>query len=235
MPLRDHFHPPLSYELEWHSFHNGWAMVLAANLNTHLPDGFRAAPNVQPGIEIDVATYGGSHSHAPAEPALGSWQPSAATVTLPFELAGESTEVLVHGHRDGRYLAGAIELVSEGNKDRKESREAFVSKCETLLQRGVGVVIVDLVTTRTANLHDALMARLGNPDAARSGERLYVTSYSPRGKNGSARLSVWCEPLVLGSPLPKMPLWLLYGPCVPVELETTYEDTFRQLRLPTGP
>ncbi|MBP3960285.1 hypothetical protein J8F10_34085 [Gemmata sp. G18] len=142
--------------------------------------------------------------------------------------------MLVYGSRDGRYLAAAIELVSEGNKDRPEARDAFVAKCETYLQSGVGVVIVDVVTARTANLHDDLMARI-SPGVTTWGERLYVTAYRPTGKNGSAQLTVWREGQTLGAPLPTAPLWLLHGPCIPLPLETTYEDTFRQLRLPTGP
>src|SRR5688500_17107799 len=114
MPLRDHFRGWLRRELEWHSFHNAWATFIAANLNARLPEGFRASPNVQQAIEIDVATYGDVQT-APTIGANGTgkeeWQPSAATATFPFELAGESAEVLVHGHRDGRYLAAAIELV----------------------------------------------------------------------------------------------------------------------------
>jgi Protein of unknown function (DUF4058) len=238
MPLRDHFRGWLRQELEWHSFHNGWAMVIAASLNACLPEGFRASPNVQKAIEIDVATYGNVQSSASSCTAEGTqlaeWQPSAGTATFPFELAGEAAEVLVHGHRDGRYLAAAIELVSEGNKDRAEARESFITKCETYLQNGAGLIIVDLVTTRAANLHDELLARIGGPETAVSGERLYATAYRPSGKNGSAQLTTWLEKLALGSPLPTMPLWLLHGPLVPVHLEATYEETFRQLRLPTG-
>ncbi|MCI0705000.1 MAG: DUF4058 domain-containing protein [Planctomycetia bacterium] len=224
MPLRDHFCPPLRLELEWHSFHNAWATFMATALNARLPEGFRASPNVQSGESSGAGN--GSQSE--------SWQPAPATITLPFELAEDVSEVLVHGYRDGRYLAGAIELVSERNKDRPEARESFVAKCETYLHNGTGLIIFDGVTTRTANLHDELMARVGRSNVAPWGERLYVTAYRPIGKNGSAQLEIWREKLALGSPLPTLPLWLLYGPCVPVELEATYEDTFRQLRLPTG-
>jgi hypothetical protein len=237
MPLRDHFRGWLYQEREWHSFHQAWATYIAEALNPHLPEGFRASPNVQTSIEIDVATFG--NARETSDPSTASegeqWAPSDGTMTLPFELTEQAAEVLVHGHRDGRYLAAAIELMSEGNKDRPEAREAFVAKCETYLQRGVGLVIVDLVTTRAANLHDALMARV-SPMAPVWGERLYTTAYRPRGKNGSAQLTIWQEPLTLGSPLPIVPLWLLHGPYVPVHLEATYEDTFRRLRLPTeGP
>jgi len=233
MPLRDHYHPPLKTELEWHSFHNAWASAMAFDMNQRLPEGFRAAPNVQTGIEVDVATFGGVKSTPPPKSKECEWQGAEALQTIPFELAGEASEVLVYGSRDGRYLAGAIELVSEGNKDRAEAREAFVAKCETYLQRGAGLIIVDMVTTRSKNLHDELMARVGGPDMIAWGERLYTTAYRPMGKNGSARLSIWREALALGKPLPAMPLWLLFGPGVSVPLEATYEDTFRQLRLPT--
>ncbi|MDY3563521.1 DUF4058 family protein [Gemmata sp. JC673] len=237
MPLRDHFRGWLDQEMKWHSFHQAWATYIAEALTTRLPEGFRASPNVQTAIEIDVAAFGGARTppRAPTDREEPAWQPSGGTLTLPFEVTEPATEVLVHGRRDGSYLAAAIELVSEGNKDRAEAREAFIAKCETYLQQGVGLVIVDLVTTRAANLHDGLLARV-SPTAPVWGERLYATAYSPQGKNGAAKLTVWQEPLAIGAALPTMPLWLLHGPCVPVQLEATYEDTFRRLRLPTeGP
>lgn len=163
--------------------------------------------------------------------ALNPTLPEGFRASPNVHLAEQAAEVRIHGYRDGRYLAAAIELVSEGNKDRPEAREAFVAKCETYLQSGVGLVIVDAVTSRTSNLHDELMARIA-PGVAAWGERLYAAAYRPSGKNGSAQLTVWQEPMALGLPLPTMPLWLLHGPYVPVHLEATYEDTFRQLRLP---
>ncbi len=177
MPLRDHFRGWLWREMEWNSFRLAWATYIAEALNSSLPDGFRASPNVQTSIEIDVAAFGNvrDSSTPPVPPGAGAWEPSGGTVTLPFELTEQAAEVLIHGYRDGRYLAGAIELVSEGNKDRPEAREAFIAKCETYLQRGVGLVIVDAVTTRAANLHDGLTARV-SPTAPVWGERPYATA-----------------------------------------------------------
>src|SRR4051812_18102510 len=123
MPLRDSFHGSLRRELDWQSFCTGWATVLTVRLNQILPEGFRAAPSVQYGTEVS------------SQPGPGEWQPSEPVATLSFELQGGTAEVLVHAYRDGRYLAGAIELVSGGNKDRAEAREAFVAKCETYVQR----------------------------------------------------------------------------------------------------
>jgi hypothetical protein len=38
-------------------------------------------------------------------------------------------------------------------KDRPENRQAFVAKCAGYLREQVSVVVVDVVTTRRANLH----------------------------------------------------------------------------------
>lgn len=232
MPLRDHFRGWLRKRLQWHSFHSAWATYLSESLGATLPDGFSAIPNVQSAIEIDVAAFGDERARGADLSAHGQWQPSAGTMTVPFELSEQPAEVLIYGELDGSYLAGAIELVSESNKNSPSSRATFAAKCETYLQSGVGLIVVDLVTTRTTNLHDELMTRIGAGVAA-WGERLYCTAYSPRGKNGGGQLVVWQEALALGSPLPTMPLWLLHGPCVPVQLEETYEDTFRRQHLPT--
>jgi hypothetical protein len=56
-PLQDHFHPPLSIRRHWHAFHNAWATYIASDLNRRLPEGYFAEPNVQFGIEIDVAAF----------------------------------------------------------------------------------------------------------------------------------------------------------------------------------
>jgi hypothetical protein len=47
MMLQDHFRPPLSTRRHWHAFHNAWATYIASDLNTKLPEGYFAEPNVQ--------------------------------------------------------------------------------------------------------------------------------------------------------------------------------------------
>ena len=42
MPLLDHFHPPLSRERHWESFHGTWAGAIADALNRVLPRGYFA-------------------------------------------------------------------------------------------------------------------------------------------------------------------------------------------------
>ena len=47
----------------------------------------------------------------------------------------------------GATLVGAIELVSPGNKDRAEAHRAFAAKCASYLHEGIGLVIIDVVTS----------------------------------------------------------------------------------------
>src|SRR5207244_2724219 len=58
MPLLDHFHPPLSSERRWESFHSSWATKIADALTERwLPPNYIAEEHAHlgPAIEIDVA------------------------------------------------------------------------------------------------------------------------------------------------------------------------------------
>lgn len=46
-------------------------------------------------------------------------------------------EVLIYDVEPDRKLVAAVEIVSPANKDRPESRQMFVAKCASLLQKGV--------------------------------------------------------------------------------------------------
>jgi hypothetical protein len=46
-----------------------------------------------------------------------------------------------------------------------------------------------------------------------------------------SRLEAWAYPLTIGQPLPTMPLWLSEDLAVPLELEASYEETCRVLRI----
>jgi hypothetical protein len=234
MPLLDHFHPPLTKVSGWAAFHQRWMTYLADDVQDSLPSTYRAEPGARFGIEVDVAAL--EQLSDPSANGHGSdWRPSweapVATATVPFAVATDELEILVYGDGpEGVRLVGAIELVSPANKERPENRETFVSKIHDYLSRGVGVVIVDLVTSRHDNLHDELMTKLHQPEQ-RLESPLYTVSYRPTGKNGVGELAMWQFPLTLGASLPTVPLWLLGGICVPVRLGEMYDKAVRQLRL----
>jgi hypothetical protein len=232
MPLHDHFHPPLAPHRSWTAFASAWATYVAEGLNERLPEGYFAEPNAQFAIEIDVATWEqpGGPPRQP-QPPCPDWQPSAPQATLPLVIITDLVEVRVLRNEGGPVLAGAVEFVSPGNKDRPAAREAFVSKCAAYLQQGSGLLMVDIVTGRHANMHQDLLARVSPGNSAGSDADLYAASYRPVSRNQQPTLDVWYEPLRLGGTLPTLPLWLRGGFQLPIELEATYERTRQKLRV----
>src|ERR1700693_3697218 len=163
MPLLDHFHPPLSDDRHWESFHASWANEIMATLNQGvLPPGYFAETQVHFGsrVEVDVASLQRPEmsSASPANNgavAVQTW--SATDVLMMPAVFPDEIEVQIIQKSGGPTLVGAIELISPRNKDRQEARRAFATKCVAYLQLGVGVLIVDIVTERQANLHDELI------------------------------------------------------------------------------
>lgn len=153
------------------------------------------------------------------------WQPGAPTATVPFAVASDEIEVRLFDGESA--LVGAIELVSPANKDRPGTRDDFNAKCQSHLKLGVGVLVIDVVTKRKADLNAELMERINPGTMAAPVRSLAATSYRPN----PDRLEAWEEPLALGMALPTMPLWLKTGPCVPVDLEATYHQTRLSLRI----
>jgi hypothetical protein len=139
--------------------------------------------------------------------------------------------VRVYDEHHARRLVAAVEIVSPRNKDRPESRDAFVTKCQALLQQEVCVAIVDPVTERSANLYAELAARLGAAPPAIAAASIYAVSCRGIAARGRWRVEAWEHELAVGTPLPTLPLWLTETLYVPLELELTYEDTCRNLRI----
>lgn len=102
-------------------------------------------------------------------------------------------EVPVCDTEGTRALVAAIELISPGSKDRPSHREAFVTKCAAYLQQNVSVIIVDIITSRRANPHAELMARLQMDEEARRAITvdLYACAYRTSGVGTRTRLEAW--------------------------------------------
>jgi hypothetical protein len=244
MPLRDHFRPPVESKHSWDELHGMWPAVIVQHLFPLLPDGYVAAPGVHLGaaFEIDVSTYEQDEA-GPADKAtagtggvaVAPWAPPGPTLTLETELPDQDEyEVRVYDARHGRRLVAAIELVSPGNKDRPESRRAFVAKVAALLQHDVCVSLVDVVTVRQFNLYADLLALVGRPDLAASAADTFLYAVTLRGRKrlrGRPLLDTWFYPMAVGQPLPPLPLWLDIDLGVFLDLEKSYEDTCHVLHI----
>ncbi|MFL5339345.1 MAG: DUF4058 family protein [Gemmataceae bacterium] len=237
MPLLDHFHAPLKGSRHWEGFHAGWAYEMARAFNRRTRgQRYFAEPQVTVtgGIEIDVANFesaegengetstSGNGAVAVAAPA---WAPPKTALVMATTLP-DDIEVQIYKEEGGARLVAAIELVSPGNKDRPESRRDFVAKCSAYLQRGIGLVIVDVVTDRHANLHNELVRFLGQADSLEMSPEapIYVVSYRTQANRGVSQTEIWPYALAVGQGLPVVPLSLRDGPTLPLELESTYTE-----------
>jgi hypothetical protein len=146
---------------------------------------------------------------------------------------GTNFEVHVYDQTRARQLVAAIEIVSPANKDLPENRRAFVTKCAALLQQRVCVSIVDLVTTRHFNLYAELREFIDRPDSALATNPPATYAVTCRGrKSGSTPLlDSWFYPLIVGQPLQTLPIWLTEDQNVMLDLESSYEETCRALRI----
>lgn len=251
MPLRDHFHPPLSDDTAWSAFHGNWATKIVDRLNGHrLSDKYKAQSGRHFGarIEADVATLerndrgslfeglsgngGGVATHAEV------YSPPAAILSASVDFDDPDLfEVKIYRGSGGWELVAAVELVSEANKDREENRRAFAVKCGSYLQKGISLVVVDTVTTYSADLHDELGDLLNRADALRwsSTSGLSVAAYRATRTTGGGgpalSLDVYPFPVGIGQELPTVPLWLNHDLAVPLELELTYGEACRSLRI----
>jgi Protein of unknown function (DUF4058) len=246
MPLRDHFRQPASKYAWWEAVHGGWPMEIVRSLADKLPRNYVAHPNVHRGrvAEIDVSAYEKDEAAAHIADngnggvATAVWAPPRPTLTVETDLPSQDVfEVLVYDRERFQRLVAAVELVSPGNKDRPESRRAFATKCAALLQNQVSVTIVDLVTVREPNLYGELLDLIGRVDPALEPAPPAIYAVACRATQASSKpdaawqLETWLEPLRIGQPLPTLPLWLADNLSVPLDLEGSYEETCKVLRI----
>ena len=229
MPLLDHFHPPVEDYAPWTSIGSFWITALTRSLNRKLPaNGYRAYANVHLGhmVEADVGEFqsdsferewgNGSSGGLLAELA------PAPVLTFSPDFS-DAFEIQILDTKKGKTLVAVIEIVSPSNKDRDESRVKLVRKCAGMVEIGIGVVLVDPVTNRLANLHNLLMAKLGAPARSQMADSpTYVSACRPKGDEEDRRLDVWCYRAPVGAPIPSVPLPLKDGPVVMIDLEVTY-------------
>ena len=89
------------------------------------------------------------------------------------------------------------------------------------------------MTTRTSNLYSEVLELLGqsDPSLADDSSPLYAASCRWARTGDAWQLQTWNYALTLGQPLPTLPLWLAENLAVPLELELSYEETCRILRI----
>jgi hypothetical protein len=241
MPLVDHFHDPKIPPRLCESFHTWWATSIGDALNRSLPKRYVAAIQAHLGtmVEADVAELE-RLDDTPQEVtngpgggvAVAAWAPPVTTLVMPAVFP-DDLEVQVFDQDDSFRLVGVVEVVSPSNKDRPATRRAFACKCATYLQRGIGLIVVDIVTNRHFNLHNDLVRvmELAEPFLLAHACSTYAVAYRPVRRQQENQIDLWPVSLTVGGPLPLLPLALRGFRPVPVDLEATYTDARQRSRL----
>lgn len=227
MPPLDHLHPPLFPIRRWESFLKAWSVSVCDSLNSSLPDRYFAEVvfHLARHVERDVADVDSSANSTVAIPdveAFGQCEGGGPQFRFASEVAVEVRD----RERDGRLL-GVVEFVCRDTKADHALGFAFVCNVITHQSRGVGVLVVDIVTGDRANLHQAWADMTDGPSFPElsSGEaNMYAVSYRPRMEGESPVIDVWARPLAVGQPLPELPLGLKGYGCIRVDLDATYAE-----------
>ena len=248
MPLHDHFHGAIA-DRPWESFHGQWANCIAADLNRRLPKNLVADAPMYLGTRVsaDVAEYerlqtNGGHSlngvanengNGGVALATEIYAPPATALSMPAYFPTE-IKVEIRDIKDNHKVIGVIELVSPANKKELSERNRFAGKCLSYLGKGLGLVVLDIVTERLSNLHNVMvqLAEYDKKFLMPENISIYVTSYRPVSRNENDFIDLWMWPLSVGASLPVVPFALKGYGCVRLDLEATYKEACERNRIP---
>jgi hypothetical protein len=205
-----------------------------------LPDEFIAEPRIHLGSYYDIGACASDGESGPAHEerehianAAGEELP-ISSLSVETEFPDEyAYELLILNVDRERELVAAVELVSPANKDRPASRHLFVAKCLNLLQKGICVSIVDLVTISRFNLYVELLELKRRRDPTFTGDLkpTYAATCRTIQIGDKTRLDAWSYPLIVGQPLPTLPIWLTPKLTIPLDLEASYESACRTFKI----
>lgn len=226
----------------FHDFHGSWITHLKETLNGGLlPAGYYAlaeqpAENAWPDVlaleaadrEFDAGRWsvrdGGQAVAAAERPPQVS-----VTITAEAERVALKQRTLVIRHATGDRIVALLEIVSPGNKDRRQALARFVDKATAALRQGYHLLIVDLFPPGPHDrqgIHAAIWAEVDGIETADyrqpADKPLTLAAYE-----AILAPTAYVEPLAVGTPLPAMPLFLAPGWYINVPLEETYQQAWR--------
>jgi len=212
--------------------------------NRGFKPGFRPGVHIGSLAELDIATFqepppewepdadgGGAGGTAVTQVV---WAPATATLEAEADWRGvDEYQVQVYDVTRSRELVASIQIVSPSNKDRPAHRSTFATKCAGMLANDVSVVILDFVTERESNLYADLLGVVSatDPKLPAPPQGIYAVACRRRRIKRKRKLETWYHPLVIGQPMPTLPLWITERLAVPLELELLYEQTLKALRI----
>jgi hypothetical protein len=239
MPLLDFFPDEDSCE-EGRSFQIMWLARITDALNHQLPDRqFFAQIRLRTWLqtEEDVAAFEydppsifDEEGHDTGR-RYGSVTPSPPDHTVATSCFDNLSANLIDS-LEGHDVCGIVRLVCRSNKTSRESDLAFAVDCASQLQRGAGLVVVDIIPRRRAVWADHLGSLLHCADWYHRGRGhdMVVTSFRPARRRNRSEVDIWNFPVSFDDLLPTVPLAAKGSMFLSVDLESTYTQTLKEKR-----
>jgi hypothetical protein len=128
----------------------------------------------------------------------------------------------------GHHIVALLEIISAANEDRGSSVQDFVKKVESVLSRGIHVLVADLFPpgkNDPRGMHGEIWSRYAFDAYDLPAEHsLTLSSYL-----ADIGVEAYVEHVNFGDPLPEMPLFLDDETYIYIPLETTYQAAFQDL------
>jgi hypothetical protein len=239
MPLLDFF-PEEDFHEEGRSFLIMWLARITNALDRQLPDRrFFAQISVRTWLKTEEAVaafeYGPPSIFDEAGKDTGaryeSITPASPDLTVGTNYF-DNLSVNIVDFSEGHDVRGVVRVVCRGNKASRESELAFAIDCASQIQRGAGLVVIDIIPRRHAIWADHLGQILHCADhfpPLRGGEMM-VSSFRPARRHQRSEIDVWHRPLSFSDPLPVVPLAVKGAMFLSVDLESTYTQTMKENR-----
>jgi hypothetical protein len=221
----------------FHDFHHAWIEEIKRALNNGvLPEDYYAlAEQHAAGFGPDVLTLQGKEGGDGESPGKARspggagllLAPPKARVTAETDMAfyRRKQNAVAVRHVSGDRIVAMVEVVSPGNKASRNPLRSFVEKAAQLLEKGVHLLILDLLPPGRRDpfgIHAAIWEEVSGEEPAAAPEKpLTLAAYE-----AALALRAFVEPVAVGEALPEMPLFLEPGAHVNVPLERTYQAAF---------
>jgi len=219
----------------FHDFHNAWITHLKERFNTGLlPRNYYAQSEQHVGLAIpDILTLNDDNPSPTSNGDDGGVavlkappKMSRKLVATEAGVARQRRRTLAIRHVSNHRVVALVEIASPANKDRAQSVADFADKAISAIDRGIHVLLVDLIPPGRHDpqgLHGAIWSYFGDAEAPPADQPLTIASYDAIRGLPEAHL----EYRTVGEALPEMPLFLEGEGCVPTPLDATYQAAFR--------
>jgi hypothetical protein len=151
--------------------------------------------------------------------------PPEVDLTQEAEFFLKRQKYIVIHHAMGEVVA-LIELISPENKRTVKSVDRFCTKVVSAIDQGLHVLVLDILPPRKHDpqgIHNLIWDHFaGTPYELPVGRTLTLVSYE-----ASTPTHAYVQPLAVGAPLPKMPVFIKEETYVRVPLASTYDEAWQ--------